>query len=316
MVKHNASMIEVLLTTYNGQAFLAEQIDSVLAQEGVDLRVLARDDGSSDDTIEILERYARDYPGRVNILRSPGRLGGPKSFGWLLDQANAPYVAFCDQDDVWVSCKLRKLLERMQILENKLGKDMPLLVHSDLGVVDRSLQPIHASFWSYSGIDPARQELQQILVKNTVTGCAMLFNRALVKRSLPIPEEAAMHDHWLALVAAAFGHIEAVSESLVSYRQHGNNAVGAQAHGWRKIFRWLLLNCGRKGITRLRRQAAAFYTRFEKQLSSEQSTPVSGFAYLPERGWFQRRIFLFRHDILMPGLISNLALLFCARLGK
>lgn len=308
-------MIEVLLATYNGQAFLTEQMNSVLAQEGAELRVLARDDGSSDGTAEILERYARGFPERVTILHSPGRLGGRGSFGWLLDQAQAPYVAFCDQDDVWASNKLRTLLERMQRLESELGKDTPLLVHSDLSVVGLNLLPIHSSFWSYSGINPARQELQQLLVKNTVTGCASLANRALIEKARPVPHEAVMHDHWLALVAATFGRIEIVSESLVAYRQHSNNTVGAQAYGWRIIFKRLLSSCGRMDITRLRRQAGVFSARFAKQLSPEQGARIDGFAYLPERSWFGRRVFLLRHGILMPGLIRNLALLFCTRLG-
>jgi len=309
-------MIEVLLATYNGQAFLTEQMNSLLAQEGAELRVLARDDGSLDGTVEILERYARDFPERVSILHSPGRLGGQGSFSWLLGQAQASYVAFCDQDDVWASNKLRSLFERMQRLESELGKDTPLLVHSDLAVVDRNLQPIHTSFWSYSGINPARQELAQILVKNTVTGCALLANRALIEKARPIPDEAAMHDHWLALVATVFGHIEEIHEPLVVYRQHANNAVGAQAYGWHNILKRFLSSCGRMDITRLRRQAGAFYTRFAKQLSPEQGALIDGFAHLPGRGWFGRRIFLLHHGILMPGLIRNLALLFCVRLGK
>jgi glycosyltransferase involved in cell wall biosynthesis len=308
-------MIEVLLATYNGQAFLAEQMNSVLAQEDAELKVLARDDGSSDDTLEILKRYAGDFPARVHILQSRGRLGGKGSFGWLLDQVQAPYVAFCDQDDVWAPIKLHALLERMQRLESELGKNMPLLVHSDLTVVDRNLKLIHPSFWSYSGINPARQHLSQILIKNTVTGCALLANRALIEKARPVPDEAAMHDHWLALVAATFGHIEAISEPLVSYRQHGNNAVGAQAYGWHNIIKRLLLNCGRMDIERLRRQASAFYVRFAKQLSPERGMLIDGFARLPERSWFGRRIFLLRHRILMPGLIRNLALFFCVRLG-
>jgi glycosyltransferase involved in cell wall biosynthesis len=307
-------MIEVLLATYNGREFLSEQMNSVLAQEGVELKILARDDGSSDGTVEILERYARDFPERVTILHSPGRLGGRGSFGWLLDKTHAPYVAFCDQDDVWVSQKLRLLLECMQRMENKLGKNTPLLAHSDLSVVDRNLQPIHPSFWFYSGIDPTRQELPQILIKNTVTGCALLANRALIEKARPIPHEAVMHDHWLALVATVFGHIEMVSESLVKYRQHCNNTIGAQAYDWRNIFQRVLSSCGRMDIARLRHQAGALYTRFEGQLNPEQCSLIDGFAHLQERSWFERRIFLLRYRILMPGLIRKLALLFCVRL--
>lgn len=309
-------MIEVLLATYNGEAFLAGQIDSVLGQEGVELRILVRDDGSSDNTQLVLEKYARDNLGKIGLLHSSGRLGGLGSFSWLLNQARAPYMAFCDQDDVWVVSKLGRLLLRMQSLEARLGHDTPILVHSDLAVVDRDLRPIHPSFWTYSGIDPTRNSLGQILIKNPVTGCALLANRALVEKVRPIPDGAVMHDHWLALVAAAFGRIEAVKEPLVFYRQHGNNVVGARAYGWRDIFNRLWSSCGRMDISRLRLQAGALYARFAGQLGPEQIALIGGFAKLPEYGWWGRRVFLIRHSILMPGLVRNLALFLCVRLRR
>ena len=309
-------MIEVLLATYNGEVFLSEQIESVLSQEDVELSILARDDGSSDGTGEVLERYARDYPGRISILHSPGRLGGRGNFSWLLNQACSPYVAFCDQDDVWVGKKMRTLLMRIRSLETRYGKDTPILVHSDLAVADSDLHEIHPSFWEYTHIDTTRNSFRHILVKNSVTGCALLANRALVEKARPIPEEAVMHDHWLALVAVVFGQVDAVKEPLVFYRQHGDNVVGARAYGWRDIFRRLWSDCGRMDISRLCLQAGAFSARFATQLSPEQGVLINGFAQLPERGWIGKRIFLLRHGILLPGLIRNLALLFCVRLGK
>ena len=309
------TMIDVLLATYNGEAFLSEQIESVLAQEGVRLRILARDDGSTDGTTAILDKLEKAYPKQIAIQRFSVRLGGPGNFAWLLDQARSPYVAFCDQDDIWKSHKLRTLLARMQTLEQQLGHDTPILVHSDLNVVDRVLKPIHPSFWAYSGIDPTRTHVSQVLIKNPVTGCALLANRALLERARPIPEEAVMHDHWLALVASVFGHIEAVEEPLVLYRQHGRNTVGAEAYGWKANIRRLLSGCGRKNIPRLRRQAGGFLARFKAQLRPAQVSLIRGFTKLSERGWVGRRMFLLRHGILLPGVARNLALLFCARLA-
>lgn len=310
------NMIEVLLATHNGEEFLAEQIDSVLGQEGVELRILIHDDESSDKTPLVLEEYVRDHSAKIDRLHSSGRLGVRGGFSRLLNQTHAPYVAFCDQDDVWVASKLGRLLAHMQLLEKKYGHDMPILVHSDLAVVGRSLQLIHPSFWAYSGIDPTRNNFEQILIKNSVTGCALLANRALVEKANPIPDGAVMHDHWLALVAAAFGRIESIKEPLVLYRQHGSNVIGARAYSWREIFRRFSSSCGRMDISRLRYQASVFSAQFATLLSPEQGALIDGFARLPGLSWIERRIYLLRHGILLPGLIRNMALLFCVRLGK
>lgn len=309
-------MIEVLLTTYNGEQFLAEQIDSILTQTGVDLRIIVRDDGSSDNTLFVLGSYSRDYPGKIALLDSSERIGVRSGISRLLSQTRAPYAALCDQDDVWKANKLERLLAHMQSLEAIYGQDYPLLVHSDLSVVDKSLHIIHPSYWIYSGIDPERKSLRQTLIKNCVTGCALLVNRALIEKANPIPDGAAMHDHWLAMVATTFGRIEAINEPMVLYRQHENNVIGVRRYNWREIFRRLWISCGRMDISRLRNQASEFLGRYASKLNSDQYALVDGFAHLHERGWVGRRLFLLRHGILLPGLIRNLALLFCVRLAK
>ncbi|BBP05725.1 glycosyl transferase [Sulfuriferula plumbiphila] len=309
-------MIQVLLATYNGEAFLAEQLDSLLAQKGGVCTVLARDDGSTDTTLDILQRYAQSFPSQIVLGEKQGRLGAIGSFDWLLSQSSAPYIAFCDQDDVWEPDKLHILLERMQALEARLGKDTPILVHSDLAVVNRNLQRIHPSFWTYSGLDARRHGLAQLLISNTVTGCAMLANRALVERATPIPQEAVMHDHWFALVAAALGHVEPVYESLVAYRQHGRNAVGAQAYGWRTMLGKLISGCGHTDISKLRHQAEVLYRRYGDYLEPDHAGFVAGFSKLQDKSWLARRFFMLRHGILRPGVVRNLGLFFCVRLAR
>jgi len=308
-------MIDVLLATYNGEPYLAEQLESLYSQEGVALHVFVRDDGSSDNSKKILQEFQQRYPDRLTVLEHRNRLGGKASFGWLLEQSRAPYVAFCDQDDVWVNHKLLTLFKRMQALESTLGKDTPLLVHSDLLVVDDKLKPIATSFWKYSGIVPVRTSLSQVLIKNPVTGCALLANRALVEKACPLPEEAVMHDHWLALVASAFGKIDFIAEPLVKYRQHGRNVVGAQGYTWSNIFGRLLRGCGNVDITPLRRQAGVFYSRFAERLGPQQASIIDGFARLSALSWWGRRKFLVHRGILLPGVVRNMALLFCARLS-
>lgn len=310
MIDDTIGPIEVLLPTFDGESFLPQQLDSLLAQRGVAWSVIARDDGSTDHTLEILQQYLLRHPTRIVLAPTSGRLGVVGSVNALLEKSTAPYVAFCDQDDVWKPDKLRILLLRMRVLESMHGKGTPILVHSDLEMVDHELRRLHRSFWAFSGADVHHHSLPRLLISNSVTGCAMIVNRALIRQAWPIPPEAAMHDHWFALVAAAFGHIESVDQTLVAYRQHSHNALGAHASGWRALLRRLRAGRWRKDICGLQRQAERFSARYGKELDRSAVELISGFSTLHQRSWAARRLFLLRHDILRSGVARNLMLLF------
>jgi hypothetical protein len=223
-------LVCVLLATYNGERFLREQIDSVLAQDYPAVEILARDDGSTDGTVAILEEYALREPARVRLLRDGQSTGlAMRNFRLLMDASSAPYVCFCDQDDVWLPHKVSVSLEAMRGLERQYGKDAPLLVFSDLRVVDDGLRTLHPSLWRMEGSDPgAVWRLRSSLGQNVATGCAMMLNRRLVQLSLPMPDEAPHHDRWVALLATTLGHSRALAEPLVLYRQHSGNVTGAR----------------------------------------------------------------------------------------
>jgi rhamnosyltransferase len=128
------------------------------------------------------------------------------------------YFLFCDQDDYWIPEKLKKNLSKIKDLEKRYLKKTPILIHSDLEVVDRRLKQIHPSFTSYQGIrNEPEKALNVLLVQNFATGCSMIFNRSLLEISLPLPEGVIMHDWWVALCAAVFGKIGFIDEKLVKY---------------------------------------------------------------------------------------------------
>jgi glycosyltransferase involved in cell wall biosynthesis len=221
--------VEVLLATYNGERFLREQIESILAQEYADLTILARDDGSSDGTEALLAEYAVRDPRRMRLVVDGERSGSAQAnFLRLLRASSAPYVCLSDQDDVWLPHKISACMRAMQHMEAEHGVAAPLLVFSDLRVVDERLQPLHASFWRHERVDPSSiHRLRSMLHQNMLTGCTAMLNRALVELVLTMPEEASMHDRWIALVAAALGHSTSLPEPMVLYRQHAANVVGA-----------------------------------------------------------------------------------------
>ena len=221
--------VQVLLATYNGERFLRQQIESILAQTYTPLQILARDDGSQDGTRTILEEYASASPERFMLMPLDATTGGSKwNFVRLLQAATAEYVALADQDDVWLPDKISREMEAMQGLERKNGVEKPLLVFSDLRIVDDALWTKFESLREHQGIEPASiHELRRILSQNVVTGCTALLNRPLVQLATRMPAEAFMHDWWIALLACSFGDATAMPEPTVLYRQHGANVLGA-----------------------------------------------------------------------------------------
>ena len=220
--------IEVLLATYNGERFLREQVDSILTQDHVNVRILARDDGSSDETVQILNEYAERYPARFQVMPPSPATGSAKdNFGLLMRASTASHICFADQDDVWLPDKVTKTIQAMEQLESEWGVDTPLLVFTDLHVVDDQLRPLHESFWATEKINPARiNHLPLLLGQNVVTGCTAMLNRSLVELSLSMPGEAYMHDGWIALLACTIGKAAAVNARTVLYRQHDRNVIG------------------------------------------------------------------------------------------
>lgn len=221
----------IVLSTYNGGAYLAAQIESIRAQTEPNWRLYVRDDGSSDDTREQIAWIAAHDPRIVVVSEGAGNLGAPASFGVLLSHALArgeAYVFLSDQDDVWLRDKAARMLRAAIEHESRDGAHIPLLVHSDLRVVSTDLDVVHESFFELQQLDPHEDTRPtRLLFRNAVTGCATLVNRALLQRALPFPR-VAMHDWWLAQCAALFGRIAFVPEPTVLYRQHDANVFGAR----------------------------------------------------------------------------------------
>lgn len=225
-------MVTVLLCTYNGERYVRDQLQSILDQDYRDFEILVSDDGSRDGTPDIVRSLMADNPDKIKFIeQDPSTGSAQKHFLKLITEkmyGEAHYIMLSDQDDVWHSDKMRKTLMEMQALEAIYGKEKPLLVHCDSEVVDQELNAISASYVAYQKMTPERKHLNQLLVQNNVVGGALMMNRSLAGLIKDIPEHCVMHDQWIALVAAAFGEIRFIPESLYKYRQHGDNVLGAE----------------------------------------------------------------------------------------
>ena len=153
------------------------------------IKCIVRDDCSQDSTVEISKKN------RVEIHCGNKNAGVVQNFSELMRLSQNDYIMFCDQDDVWAEDKVEKCLQRMLLMEQKYGKKTPLLVHTDLCVVDEKLNEIAPSFWSLIHVmNQSSHQLNRMLVQNVVTGCAMMMNRAVLEMAYPIPPGVVMHD--------------------------------------------------------------------------------------------------------------------------
>lgn len=238
--------IDVLLPAYNGGAYIREQLQSIIDQDyaGV-LRIHVRDDGSSDDTVAVVQQMqALPLPSQRQLhltQRTSGEGGVSHNVSALLQavQDEAEYIALADQDDVWLPHKLRCQMQTMLAAEQASSIGIkPVLICTDLTVVDAQLNPLHHSLWQLQKLDPAwAARWQDLLVQNMVTGCTTLFNKAAMTVILPMPTEAGIfHDHWMATAVAYAGHVLPLPEQTVLYRQHGHNVEAAQPFNW--VYGW------------------------------------------------------------------------------
>ena len=218
--------IDILMAAYNGERFIAEQIDSLLAQTCQDFRLIIRDDGSSDNTPAIIADYAQKYPGKIEIVHDDVVCKDPtKNFMELLKHAQADYVMFCDQDDVWLPYKVQVTLWHMKKTERK-NPGLPVMVFSGMKLVDADLNSLGGLMCV--DIPEKRYTFRELLPCNCAAGCTQMMNRLMYEDLGEWKECIKFHDWWTSLYASALGVIEHIPSVLMLYRQHEHNVIGAK----------------------------------------------------------------------------------------
>ena len=201
-------MVSIALCTYNGEAYLREQLDSIVDQSYPAIELIAVDDCSSDNTLKILEEYAAKYP-YIQVFVNPQNLGYIRNFEKALRLCNGDFIALSDQDDIW---DLRKIEKQVKAIGNHL------LIYHDSEFVDQNGQSLYSKMSDimnlYRGDRP-----EAFLFFNCISGHSVLMKKELRDELLPFPN-AYFHDWWMGYVATNLGSIDFINESLVKYRQH------------------------------------------------------------------------------------------------
>lgn len=302
------SVVYVLLATYNGEAYIRQMLESVLKQDYPCIHIIVSDDGSNDGTESILEEYATANPEKITHYKSGMRFGcAQKHFMHLLSKfQDAPYIMFCDQDDVWHPDKVRKTLEKMKSIE--ANSSIPSMVHTDLRVVDGDLAEISPSFCKHSKLDGTRLALNQLLVQNVVTGCTMMINNSLAKIACENYSEDGMmmHDWWLALLASSCGKTGFLDEATIDYRQHGNNSVGAKnVYSLKYLIRRLQSKRMRDSLKDSAYQAECFLSCYDALLDANSKELLSAFAKTASLGCLERNEVYFRYHLFKYGIVRK-----------
>jgi len=310
--------VDILLATYNGGRFLRKLIESLKDQTHENWRLWVRDDGSTDESLAILEDE-RSGDDRIRPIISGGEnLGAKSCFSWLAANVaeDSRYIMFCDQDDIWHADKISRTLSRM--LEVEAGvTEKPVLVHSDLRVVDDDLNVIYPSLWTFQGLNTRCKRVNRLMIQNNITGCTVMINRRLLDLSSPIPEDAIMHDWWIAVVCSVFGRIDTVDEALIDYRQHDFNDTGAKEYTFKTILA-TAIDCLRNkqdreflgGVMVTAEQMGLFKHRYEDMLDDDTLRLIDGYAGLERLGPIARRYFLLKNNVLRQGVMRNIRLLY------
>jgi glycosyltransferase involved in cell wall biosynthesis len=258
---HKAS-VSIALCTFNGERYLGDLLESLLLQSTLPRELVVCDDRSTDSTTELLQEFSSRAPFNVNIIINRNHLGVIHNFETAFAACSAEYIAPCDQDDVWKPDKLEKLLSLAG--QMKAGKRHgPYFVHTDVDLVDSQLHKTGVTFLEHQALTPPRtNQYKTLIAQNYIPGCSSMFSRELLEYALPIPEEAVMHDWWLALIASIAGEIRYDPSTTVLYRQHAENVLGSEPRLSLKTLRRIIsirpaLGIIEKNFTASARQAIA-----------------------------------------------------------
>ena len=285
-------MVDVLIATYNGERFLAEQIESILKQTWQDFRILIHDDGSTDKTVEIIDEFVSRYPDKMIRMKDTVKCGSAvKNFMHLSQYSEADYIMYCDQDDYWLPNKIELTLAKMQELETKAGKDIPILVFSTYALADENLKLLSYKEKNMQ-IASCHLELSRLVVQNYVTGCLMMVNKRLLTLAGEYHEGILMHDWWFALIASAMGEICHIKDVTMLYRQHTDNVVGAIDV---KSFRYRWARVKDKNTKNMKflykAQMQLFLNRFQEYLNEDTVKVIDNFLAIYEEKSKLKRVY-------------------------
>lgn len=296
-------MVSIFLATYNGEKYLDQQLSSLFGQTYKDFIVYALDDCSTDNTFSILECWRSKYPNKLFVSRRVENSGKPQIpfLELAIEHKATEYFMFCDQDDVWLPDKIQISVEAIRHYEKCYSSSTPILLGTELLITDQNLIPYkkqkkRIDYEKYS-------KPNKLICYNIFTGCTIIFNAALSNYIDKIPDNSILHDWWLAFVAASLGVTGVIPHPTMYYRQHGNNAVGAEINRSFKYY-----------IDRLRKiwnndyyYLARLYLKHYSTYTSKQNLKmISTYSSLSNSSFIKKMIAFKKYQFWAPGTLRKI----------
>jgi len=302
--------IAIIMATHNGECFIRQQIESIVNQDYEDWFLYFSDDASQDSTLDILQSFCDKYPQKMKIINYTLQFGNARdNFFYLIEHINADLYFFSDQDDFWMPNKISFFLNSYNKLST-LEQRNPILMYSDLFVVDSNMRTLSNSFFRYQRLNPNKNKVGNLLVQNCIVGCSMVINKEL-KKLFSVKcidnidrEKIIMHDWYFALIAAEFGIIKFINKPLVKYRQHQKNILGAKNVRSNSYIKYKLLNINSiaEDIEKTKWQADVFRKNYFGLLSKKTNKMIINFIDIHKYNFLSKILFLLRYNMLKHGI--------------
>lgn len=302
------ALVHIVLATYNGEKYLREQIDSLLAQTYQDFDIEICDDGSSDATVEIVKECMQK-DSRISLHQNENNLGYVKNFLCGVKRSDSSYIMLCDQDDMWNPDKIEITLAAMKEAE-KENPDVPVLVFTDAMNYDSETGKETGRFQASSHLDAKKVDSAHLFMENKCIGCTVMVNGQILPYLSEIPDGIRVHDWWLALICSHFGNVVYLDKPTLRYRQHSGNMIGGSSFSDYVKSRLSGVSEQKKALRKTYRQGEAFFLLYRDKMNPEQRKTAGCFARMERTGWFMRRVNMIRYGFTKSGLVRKVGLFF------
>lgn len=308
-------MIHIIMCTYNGEKYVQEQIDSILNNTETDWVLYISDDGSTDKTYDLASEYAKDYPEKI-ILTTHKNTADP-SIHFLekvrdisTRMQSDDHIMLCDQDDIWYSNKIQRTLQCMNCLATKSSNEIPLLVCTDVEVVNEKKELIAASYRKMNHYNIKKLDAGHLLMEHKAQGCTIMINKVLADMVKELPQTVTGHDVWLEMIAVTMGKVGYLDESTMAYRRHSEQYTVGEMGYWNILFKQLKNIKNQKYIVYgLTPQAQTFLEIYGLELDYKCRKLVEAYATLEQQGFWQKRLSIIKYHMWKTGIIKNIGMM-------
>ena len=308
-----SSQIDILLGTYNGERFLDEQIESIFEQDYGNFKLIIRDDGSVDETLNIISKWKGLYPQKIEVIEDElGNLGPIQNFGLLMQNTDAQYICFSDQDDKWLPHKLSDQLTAIKKIEED-NPQTPVMVYSDMLLCDKDMKIQCPSLMENDRLNTWENKPNRLLIQNVPYACSTIINRSLLELALPIDQRALMHDHWLALISSMLGKLWFLDKALLYHRIHGLNASRGGSVHKKEVSNKMIDKLNNSNfnlyLKKQATQAQAILEQYHSKLSQQQKDMLLDFIALSETSGIKRKWLIIKNRFFKNTFINTAKLI-------